>query len=294
MAVDETELSFIRCPNCRSLVPAVATRCRMCGFILKGAEESASDERPSRVRQRTVFVPSDEIPEVEDDIVEESITAEEGDEFLVEAAPEDDYLEEGADNESVEDLQEAPATPTAKRKRRRRKKKKPANDFSLQESIPPQEDAINRDVVAPWRSTEPRAGFHTEITPEIAPEAPLVEERKTSPASEGALFGWFVSYNEDKKGVSREVRIGRFFVGAEQLRPSDFVIADQSVSTPQCLVVCDPSKGIYVQDLMSEQGTFIKRAGATKYERHSEQVQLQHGDFIRFGSYEMLFVALSS
>ena len=36
MATDSTELTFVRCPSCRSLVPAVSTRCRMCGAGLEG------------------------------------------------------------------------------------------------------------------------------------------------------------------------------------------------------------------------------------------------------------------
>ena len=41
MATDSTELTFVRCPSCRSLVPAVSTRCRMCGATL---DATAADE----------------------------------------------------------------------------------------------------------------------------------------------------------------------------------------------------------------------------------------------------------
>ena len=46
MAIDSTELTFVRCPSCRSLVPAVSTRCRMCGASLDVAagQGAASDE----------------------------------------------------------------------------------------------------------------------------------------------------------------------------------------------------------------------------------------------------------
>ncbi|MCB0328883.1 MAG: FHA domain-containing protein [Bdellovibrionales bacterium] len=41
MATDSTELTFVRCPSCRSLVPAVSSRCRMCGAGLDSNDEMA-------------------------------------------------------------------------------------------------------------------------------------------------------------------------------------------------------------------------------------------------------------
>ncbi|MCB0320593.1 MAG: FHA domain-containing protein [Bdellovibrionales bacterium] len=40
MATDSTELTFVRCPSCRSLVPAVSSRCRMCSAPLGGGAEN--------------------------------------------------------------------------------------------------------------------------------------------------------------------------------------------------------------------------------------------------------------
>jgi FHA domain len=57
MSSDTSELTFIRCPSCRSLVPAVSRRCRMCGFSLApqetDEEADMEERRASRVRQRT-------------------------------------------------------------------------------------------------------------------------------------------------------------------------------------------------------------------------------------------------
>lgn len=56
MSAEGGELTFVRCPSCRSLVPAVSTRCRWCGNSLGAANssESAKEEAPSRrVRQKT-------------------------------------------------------------------------------------------------------------------------------------------------------------------------------------------------------------------------------------------------
>ena len=58
MSTDSTELTFVRCPSCKSLVPAVSTRCRMCGASLDSSVQSEEKEPPankaSRVRQRTM------------------------------------------------------------------------------------------------------------------------------------------------------------------------------------------------------------------------------------------------
>ena len=63
MATDSTNLTFVRCPSCRSLVPAISARCRMCGAALEtadGANDPAA-RRISRVRQRTMSSPYSEL-----------------------------------------------------------------------------------------------------------------------------------------------------------------------------------------------------------------------------------------
>ncbi len=44
MSADSTELTFIRCSSCRSLVPAMSTRCRMCGADLQAKKPTATPE----------------------------------------------------------------------------------------------------------------------------------------------------------------------------------------------------------------------------------------------------------
>lgn len=55
MSADSTEITFVRCPSCRSLVPAASTRCRMCGAKLDTAAQVNDDskDKSRRVRQRT-------------------------------------------------------------------------------------------------------------------------------------------------------------------------------------------------------------------------------------------------
>ena len=64
MATDSTELTIVRCPSCRSLVPAVSTRCRMCGATLDTSQarpEESEVKRSGRVRQRTMMQPESEL-----------------------------------------------------------------------------------------------------------------------------------------------------------------------------------------------------------------------------------------
>ena len=79
MSGSNSELTFVRCPSCRSLVPAVSTRCRMCGASLEPAAggvtpEEESEKAPSRVRQRTASTQTDsEFAETRDKLREERV-----------------------------------------------------------------------------------------------------------------------------------------------------------------------------------------------------------------------------
>ncbi len=73
MTAEEAELTFIRCPSCRSLIPAIATRCRMCGHQFEkggsatnapaagGASSDETQPAKSRVRQRTASTSPSEV-----------------------------------------------------------------------------------------------------------------------------------------------------------------------------------------------------------------------------------------
>ncbi|MCB0332782.1 MAG: FHA domain-containing protein [Bdellovibrionales bacterium] len=93
MSTDSTELTFVRCPSCRSLVPAVSTRCRMCGASLdteadmQGEETPAQDEASGRVRQRTMSQGKSNLTSTAEQIREEM---EEIDDSLEEEDLEDD------------------------------------------------------------------------------------------------------------------------------------------------------------------------------------------------------------
>lgn len=130
MSSDSTKLTFVRCPSCRSLVPAVSTRCRMCGATLDTSDESEElqhEHKPSgRVRQRTMSQPENVVMEAADQLRQGEAASEqlEQDESFVdqpdEAAevsepgmsdyerdPLADFIEESDDDYDVEEEKES-------------------------------------------------------------------------------------------------------------------------------------------------------------------------------------------
>ena len=102
----------------------------------------------------------------------------------------------------------------------------------------------------------------------------------------GRLAGWLVSY-ENPDGRAIELRSGRFFVTDTPIRGSDLIIEDQSISTPHALLSIT-DRGLMIQDLMSERGTFIRSEGDAQYRREDGIIEVRHGDWIRFGDVEFL------
>lgn len=64
MASETSELTFVRCPSCRSLMPVSAPRCRHCGKAVDGGARNDSNDTtrpPGRVRQKTITASADEL-----------------------------------------------------------------------------------------------------------------------------------------------------------------------------------------------------------------------------------------
>lgn len=64
MASETSELTFVRCPSCRSLVPASASRCRICNSILEGGAKAGEGDAArggGRVRQRTISANAEDL-----------------------------------------------------------------------------------------------------------------------------------------------------------------------------------------------------------------------------------------
>ena len=165
MSSDSSELTFVRCPSCRSLVPAVSTRCRMCGASLDasaGMEEEEHPKTSGRVRQRTMSSQKDQEMSMTRDLIrEESAQAgarkapaaspvepepdEEDDELLADD-PLSAYIEEvevegeGGDDDDHEDVDE--------------------DDFPLEPA-----PAVSK--AAPQREPEPEPEPEPELEPEL-------------------------------------------------------------------------------------------------------------------------------
>jgi FHA domain len=133
MSTDSTELTFVRCPSCRSLVPAVSTRCRMCGATLdassvKQDEGINQDKRSGRVRQHTMSASSSELNAAAGQIRKENTSptqtpddagnfgaAEESEELLGDDNPLGEYmddLEGSPTDKNVPDMSHLSSAPT--------------------------------------------------------------------------------------------------------------------------------------------------------------------------------------
>lgn len=392
MATDTTETTFVRCPACRSLVPAVSTRCRMCGATLDAAaaSEPTQPQQSGRVRQQTLTtasssdmadqvgrvreemgapaepppaamkadpgpVPQQSAPKSSDPLAgyiedeEEDIVE---DEDLLDDDYEDDFDDDSGDDsdddypeekeeanaaapeheepapqmplkaEPVQEMKPPPPPPPPVMKKEEpapvmMKKEEPAppaakvvveqgkakasRGGSTASGKQSSDGGQRRFDVAqpPKRSDAPAAPVketpvmkEQPVAKESAPErAPAAREKTKEVIKKGeelgGLYAWLVSYS-DPNGTSIELREGRFFVSAEQLRSTDMVFEDSTISTPHAMFTISEDEGIVIQDLKSERGVFVRERGATAYRREYDSSQLKHGDWVRFGDLEFL------
>lgn len=148
---------------------------------------------------------------------------------------------------------------------------------------------------APERPVSERPSPERVVSERVIPEQRPVTRPVSVPVvpnveSENMLVGWFVNFDLNPSGVSAELRSGKYFISSKKLRPGDFVIEDDTVSMPHCMVTAVPGDGLYIQDLMSEKGTYVCKAGATQFEAVTGQQKVSSGDRIRFGTHEALLV----
>ena len=385
MSSQETELTFIRCPNCRSLVPAIATRCRMCGhefekdIPVKSADRADVSGSRSRVRQKSSSISSDFVEDVrqklKSDTASEEVRSEATEPPVSRVKQLDNEVSETAEvnfgfsggkkekdinfyvnkdqvgksekpeNATVEeDLSSVPKVDLpfklnkkaenkveskAENKKEplefkkpkgqepKREQKQTTKNQSEQKSKPEKMNKSNKSTSSNKRranNNEPRfkedkkrvknkknnkdkdKGMETGDNINADEKAESFNGKSTSSFSStevskganGMLIGWLINFSDDSRGVAREVREGQFFVGKQRLRDTDMVFTDESISTPHCLMRADAESGIFIQDLMSEKGTYIKRSNGDTIQVDSEPRLLNHGDWVIFGEYELL------
>jgi Uncharacterised protein family UPF0547/FHA domain len=109
--------------------------------------------------------------------------------------------------------------------------------------------------------------------------------------SEQVLVGWFVCF-DDPKRKSIEIRGNKFFVTKTQIRSGDLVVDNDSVSSPHALVKVIDGGKVYLQDLLSEQGSSFKDPNSTEYNPVTDGVTISSGSFIKLGKAEFLLVMI--
>jgi chemotaxis protein histidine kinase CheA len=170
-------------------------------------------------------------------------------------------IEETAEPEEI--VEEAPPPPPVKKTAPPRKTGLTFKAKEMKQEPKPEPKREERAMQQPKRATAKRKGI----------------------SAPGRLFGWFVSF-ASPEGAAVELREGRFFVTSSNVRGADLVLNDDSVSAPHALVVVE--SGLFVQDLVSESGVFVKRAGSSNFKQEIDSVELFHGDSVRFGNVEFI------
>jgi hypothetical protein len=219
--------------------------------------------------------------------------------------------EEDLDLISDETPESLPARGEGRRKRRRRRRKRSQNaggaEMGEPHSEPVRDDRISGqhesfDRPEPQRVVAPAPREREQRQDLQRQESSRAETRRgdsggsggelQAPKSDGKLVGWFVTFGENAQGESTEIRAGRFFLGRQKLRGNDYIIPHSSISTPHCMIVAGGGDALMIQDLMSEGGTQLKRAGESTYSPVTNAVSVHHGDWVRFGQYEAMVCLL--
>jgi hypothetical protein len=155
------------------------------------------------------------------------------------------------------------------------------------------EDGVRRRPDPVREERKPRADMHTnEQASSHSGETGSVSKAANGVSQSGRIFGWFVSY-ENPDGVSHLIREGKFFLSGSVIRDSDFAVDHPSISTPHAMLSVN-ARGFFIQDLMSEQGIFTRRADESKWTREEEVFEVCHGDWVKFGEVEFLVCLVPS
>jgi hypothetical protein len=152
-------------------------------------------------------------------------------------------------------------------------------------------DQLNKDRVESTTIKETTDNIKTEV---IMQNNNKSQGSNLIKSSSQQLIGWLISFKKERTGSAVEIREGRFFIGGSKVRESDLIIADGSLSIPHCLMKADKESGIQVQDLMSENGTYIKKSGSGNFEKVLVPTVAEHGDWLKFGEYEVMVCIVPS
>ena len=191
MASEPSDLTFVRCPSCRSLVPASAARCRICNNPLDSLAQSEGGGEAAkgtgRIRQRTVTA-------APQDVISAVVAAKTEKALAVSAAPsvqgDDEFDPLGAYLQDLEGVDEVVATaPEALQPDRTAPAQRADDDDDDEEDDPFDLDLFDEPVVEKPTSAAPEQRpvkqpavndpFDDEITIDpVAPKAVVAKERE--------------------------------------------------------------------------------------------------------------------
>ena len=98
------------------------------------------------------------------------------------------------------------------------------------------------------------------------------------------LIGWLVTYSGSDRGSYYELRSGRSFVSSGVVQGERIISVDQKVvGVAHALLNASTEQQVVVQDLFSSIGTFVTRSGSGDETAVNGPLELNHGDWVRFG-----------
>ncbi|MCB0339485.1 MAG: FHA domain-containing protein [Bdellovibrionales bacterium] len=104
------------------------------------------------------------------------------------------------------------------------------------------------------------------------------------PQPTGRLIGWLVSYGLEKDGYAHEIRSGRCLISSNNFRNQQVLLLNsQDVSNPHAALKASSKHTLFLQDVFSAHGTYLRRSDSQDEVAVEGQVDLRHGDWIRVG-----------
>jgi pSer/pThr/pTyr-binding forkhead associated (FHA) protein len=110
----------------------------------------------------------------------------------------------------------------------------------------------------------------------------FARRQEAAPVEKSRLIGWFVTYADEDEGRSHEIRSGRVLIGSDDSSRNALRIRGAQIDTPHAALEAAPDR-ITLLDIFSSGGTFLRRSGETAETKVEQPIDLQHGDWIRFG-----------
>ena len=89
-----------------------------------------------------------------------------------------------------------------------------------------------------------------------------------------------------------ELRAGKRFITASQLKDSDLVLDHDSISTPHAMLLVLDDGNCVVQDLMSDNGVYVRSFNESDFVKTEERFELVHGQRVVFGDLEFIVVII--